>query len=216
MTVVCLLRVSVVFPPHLTKENQRQQTKRHSGRVTKVSGARAVVPGQGSDKGGSHWGKVLTSKLKTQPCCSTNTDLLQRQDVEGETSPSEHCLKLRHLRPPVLHTLTHSATLWERQHTTFSKLLGVKIKDILCDALLDRRCTIDEDDARREPQLLVRRLTQTLKCINRKEQTDSECLWFKTNTSDYRHIMDAYVLFMVINSWPFTKTRLLYCSTEVY
>lgn len=148
MTVVCLLRVSVVFPPHLTKENQRQPTKRHSGRVTKVSGARAVVPGQGSDKGGSHWGKVLTSKLKTGPCCSTNTDLLQRQDVEGETSPSEHRLKLRHLRPPVLHTLTYSATLWGRQHTTFSKLLGVKIKDILCHALLDRRRTVDEDDAR--------------------------------------------------------------------
>lgn len=167
-----------------------------------MSGARAVVPGQGSDKGGSDWGKVLTSKLKTGPCCcSTNTDLLQRQDVEGETSPSEHRLKLSHLRPPVLRTLTYSATLWERQHTTFSTLLGVELKDILCNALLDRRRTVDEDDARREPQLLVRGLTQTLKCINRnrKEQTDSECLWFKTNTSDYRHIMDIYVLFMAFH-----------------
>lgn len=134
---------------------------------------------------------MIKEEVTGERCCPP--DLLQRQDVGGETGPSEHRLKLSHLHPPVLHTLTYSATLWERKHTTFSKLLGVKIKHILCDALLDQCCTIDEDDAWREPQLLVRGLTQTLQCINRKEQTQNVYGFKQTpHTTDTQWIFMYY------------------------
>lgn len=57
-------------------------------------------------------------------CCCSNTDLLQRHHVEGETSISEHSLKLSHLHPSVFQALTYSATLWDSKHTTILEVLG--------------------------------------------------------------------------------------------
>lgn len=111
-------------------------------------------------------------------CLCTNTDLLQGQDVERETSFFEHSLKLSDLHPSVLCTLTCSPPLWRSKHTSFSKVLGglhfdraAKLKHIFKAFLLRLLCTINEDDAGREPQLLVSVLTQTLKRSNREKNT---------------------------------------------
>lgn len=110
--------------------------------------------------------------------------------MEGETSFSEHSLQLSPLLPSVLHRLTHSTTLWENKHKTHknsSQLFWSELNYI--SQKLDKNehlCTINEDNAWQEPQLLVSILTQTLKCINKNkmgQKTNLECLQFIIDTS---------------------------------
>lgn len=74
----------------------------------------------------------LTAGTRCCCCCCCYTHLLQRHHVEGESSVSEHGLKLSHLHPSVLCTLTYSATLWDSKHTTFSKGFAMAVKENTC------------------------------------------------------------------------------------